>query len=238
MDIIILATLAAFIFFKLRNELGKIDDNEKNKVQEQVAKKREEQLRMVKDQIENQLRSMQNQAQPAANEKLIGGHTTSDKSLLSNLDAQSQEVFEKILQSCNFTAEFFIGGAKQAFETIIKAFANAQTRDLETLKFLLSEKLYQQFESAINQRKAEEKTMISNIIAISGAKIVGATLSGNIATITINFSSQQINYIKDKSDNVVEGSAKEIIDLNDKWTFKKDLTSTNPNWSVVSTYLE
>jgi len=34
---------------------------------------------------------------------------------------------------------------------------------------------------------------------------------------------------------VIEGSKTEIVQVNDIWTFKKDLTSSNPNWVIIAT---
>ena len=46
MDIIFLTALVLFIFYRLNKELGKTDENESNKIRENIAKKREEILQI------------------------------------------------------------------------------------------------------------------------------------------------------------------------------------------------
>lgn len=231
MDIIFFAALAFYIFFKLSKQLGKIDEEEKKQIEEKLAKKREEILAVQKQII----------AQAQSQQKIVGGRSTEDSAeeqnkseekILSALDEKSRENFLAILQACKISAEFFVDGAKSAFEMIIKAFAGG---DLDTLKFLLSEKIYQGFEAAINRRKAEERTLTTNMIAIEKAEIVSVLMMENIASIAVKFVSKQINYITDKNGQIVEGRKDEISEITDIWTFKKDIHSQDPNWVVYST---
>ena len=225
MDIIFFAALAAFIFYKLNKELGKVDEDEKRQIQEKLLKKREEFAK-----IQEQLRTQ-------VEEKIIGASSTvlknkAEEKIFENLEESSKQAFEAILKSCKISAEFFLNGAKSAFEMTIKAFAKA---DLETLKILLSEKIYQGFEAAIKQRNSEEKTLTTNIISIEKSEIISAQMQENNAIVAVKFVSKQINYISNKAGEVVEGRKEEISEITDIWTFKKDVTSPNPNWAVIST---
>lgn len=225
MDILFFAALTFFIFYKLSKQLGKIDEEEKKQIEEKLAKKRAEFL-AAQNQIQQQQSSSNNFSQNSevsdqASEKII-----------NSLDESNKQNFLNILQSCKISAEFFVNGAKSAFEMIIKAFAS---NDLETLKFLLSEKIYQGFESAINQRKAEEKTLTTNIISIEKTEIISVMMTENIASIVVKFTSKQINYITNKSGQISDGRKDEISEITDIWTFKKDIQSQDPNWVVHST---
>ena len=51
----------------------------------------------------------------------------------------------------------------------------------------------------------------------------------------VRFVSEQINFIKDKADEIIEGSKSQIESVTDIWTFERDLKSTKPNWVVVGT---
>lgn len=223
MDIIFFAAVSIFIFLKLRSELGKISDEEKTKITEKIKADREKiiaiqsQITEATSKIIEQSLEQQNQA----NEKV-----------LSNLAEPIKQTLIQILQRCNITAEFFINGTKSCFEMIIKAFA---TKDLETLKFLLSDKIYAGFESAISKRDAEEKNLCSNLIAIEKTEIINAAIVENQALVTVKFTSKQINYFTNKADQIIEGRKDEIAEMHDIWTFKKDLNSTNPNWVVSQT---
>ncbi|MBM5782179.1 MAG: Tim44 domain-containing protein, partial [Pelagibacterales bacterium] len=172
---------------------------------------------------------------------IVGQKTTAEREkekseeekLLQNLDHKSKESFSKAMSSCNISTAFFINGAKSAFEMVIKAFSNA---DLETLKFLLSEKIYQSFEQAISQRKASGKVLVSNIISIDNAEVISALIIENKASIVVKIISKQINYVSDQNGEVLEGSKNEINELTDIWTFTKDITAQDPNWIIVSTH--
>ncbi len=221
MDILFFAAIALFIFFKLREQLGKISDEEKNKISEKI-KANQTKIIEIQKQIEAAVTQVDEQNKPSA---------LSEK-ILSETSVNLQPQLIEILQKCNISAEFFINGVKSAFEMIIKAFA---AKDLDTLKSLLSEKIYAGFEGEINKRNAAEKNLQSSIISIDKTEIISASIIDNNALITVKITSKQINYFTDKDGAVIEGRKDEITELSDVWTFKKDLTSPNPNWSVSTT---
>ena len=140
--------------------------------------------------------------------------------------------FSKIFEVCNVNYEFFINGAKMAFEMVINAFSKD---DVETLKNLLSEKILQGFSLAIEDRKTKELKLTTNLISIDKAEILSAMLIDNQASIVVKITSKQINYVADKEQKIIEGTKDEISEINDIWTFKKDVKSPNPNWLVSAT---
>ena len=100
---------------------------------------------------------------------------------------------------------------------------------------LLSQKIYEGFENVINQRNSLEQSLTTNLIAIEKAEIISANLSENIASIALKITSKQINYIADKSGNILEGKKDEIAQITDVWTFTKDITISDPKWVVSVT---
>lgn len=223
MDILFFAAIAIFIFFKLRDQLGKISDEEKNNIAQKI-KANQEKLAEVQKQI-NAAASAQtdvsNEEQTKANEKILNG-----------LDENLKQTLLQIFSRCNISAEFFINGVKSCFEMIIKAFAE---KNHDNLKFLLDDKIYRGFESAIKQRELDGKTLHSNIVSIAKTEILSAAIQENQAFITLKITSKQINYFTNAGGETIDGRKDEIIELNDIWTFKKDLTSPNPNWVVTAT---
>jgi predicted lipid-binding transport protein (Tim44 family) len=224
MDLIILAIITAFIFYRLSKNLGKIDEEEKQQIHKKLLER--------KKQIEEILERAQKTANPSSNSEIIVGSKSTEIKDLSNLDKNSQENLEKIFIACNISYDFFMNGAKMAFEMIINGFAKD---DLETLKILLAEKIYQGFESAINNRKNLEQKLNTNLISIDKSEIISAVLVDNFASIIVKFYSQQINFITDKDGKIIEGKKDEISKITDIWTFKKDINSNNPNWIVSAT---
>lgn len=223
MDILFFAAVSIFIFLKLRSQLGKISDEEKQKLEEKIKAERAKII-----EIQNQITETANKAI----EQSVEQQNKSDQKVLGNLPEALQQTLRDIFSQCKITPEFFINGVKSCFEMIIKAFSS---KDLETLKFLLSEKIYAGFENAINIRNSQEKNLHSNLIAIDKTEILEAVILENQAFITIKITSRQINYFTNKEEKIIEGRKDEINEMNDIWTFKKDLTSQNPNWVVSKT---
>lgn len=223
MDIIFFAAIAFFIFYKLNKQLGKIDEEEKKNIELKVVSAREKILeaQQVIKQQQQQQSSLTIETDNQASEKI-----------LNSLDAATKESFSNILSRTNISAEFFVNGVKSSFEMILKAFASS---DLETLKFLLSDKIFKGFESAIIQRKSAEKTLITNLISIEKTEIISALIFENNASVAMKIVSKQINYIIDSKGEIVEGRKDEINEITDIWTFKKDINSANPNWAVSTT---
>ncbi len=220
MDIFFLALLAFYIFFKLSKHLGKIDEEEKKRLEERMQL-----VQAAQDKIQDIIKQQ---------EKIIGSASTSEdqSKYLANLKPEDKNVLDNILSRCNINLSFFLSGAKSAFEMVLKSFSSG---DLENLKMLLSDKLYQGFEKAVNQKKMEEKTLTTNLIAIEKSEIISASLVGDIACVVVRFVSKQINYISSKSGEIIEGKKDEIVETTDVWTFKKDVTSPNPNWMISQT---
>jgi predicted lipid-binding transport protein (Tim44 family) len=222
MDIIFFAAIAFFIFYKLNKQLGKVDEEKKKNIELKVVSAREKIL-------EAQQVTKQQQQQPSI--AIEADNQVSEK-ILNSLDASTKESFSNILNRTNISAEFFVNGVKSAFEMIFKAFASA---DLETLKFLLSDKIFKGFESAIIQRKSAEKILVTNLISIEKSEIISALIFENNASVVMKIVSKQINYIIDSKGQTVEGRKDEINEITDIWTFKKDINSANPNWVVSAT---
>jgi predicted lipid-binding transport protein (Tim44 family) len=215
MDIVFFACLAFYIFFKLRDQLGKVSDEDRIA----IIKQKQEKLLFLQNKLV-EIDNIQNKLNEA------------DTKILAPLEESLKQTLLTIFQSCQISAEFFVNGAKSAFEMIVKAFAG---NDLETLKFLLGEKIYQNFESAIAQRKLSEKNLHTSVISIDKTEILSASLNEKNAIVTVKFTSQQINYFTDNAAQIIDGKKDEISELSDVWTFQKDVSSNNPNWVVTMT---
>jgi predicted lipid-binding transport protein (Tim44 family) len=231
MDIIFFAALAFYTFFKLSKHLGKIDEDEKKQIEEKIILMKASQTK-AQDIIRQQEKLVGSTATVENNNQSTVKYTAENSKILSNLSTESQSELNNILSRCNIDLPFFLDGAKSAFEMVIKSFSAS---DLETLKMLLSEKLYKGFEGAVNQRKLANNTLTTNLIAIDKSEITSVAMSGNIASIIVKFTSQQINYLSSKDGEIIEGSKSEIAEVTDIWTFKRDIESSNPNWVISRT---
>ena len=230
MDILIFAIIAFVIFYKLNKQLGKIDEEEKKNIEEKVSLMRRMQEELLKNVNNANNPNNPNNCESDKMPKLVGQSSTIAG--LENIDPATKQNLEDIFNKCNISYDFFIAGAKSAFEMVLKAFANS---DSETLKMLLAEKIYQGFDKAITQRNVDQQKLVTNLIAIESAQIISAMTLENNASIVVKFISKQINYLTDKDEKIVVGKKDEINEITDIWTFKKDLTILNPNWIIHST---
>lgn len=131
-----------------------------------------------------------------------------------------------------FSPTAFLEGAKTAYEMIVSAFASG---DKQALKPLLSREVYDGFARAIDQRRQAGETLETSFVGINAAELVAVDLAGKRASITVRFFSEQISCRKNKSGDILEGDPKKIREISDIWTFERDVSSRDPNWTLVAT---
>ena len=211
-DILILAMIAIFIINRLKNVLGKKTGNEHDIV-EKYSRGKTNFKESPPDQI-----SKSNQNQKTVKDVFFHN----DPKINSDL----REIYN---QDENFDSKEFLDGSKKAFEFIIK---NYSEEKLEPLKKLLSSSIYRDFESQINARVKKSQNLDITIIGIKSAEIVKASLKSKIAFICVKFSSEQVHVVKDLKDKIVEGDNNQILSIDEKWSFSKNLKSKDPNWTL------
>lgn len=131
-----------------------------------------------------------------------------------------------------FSPDEFIHGAKMAYEMVIAAFTK---RDHDTLKMLLSDDMYKSFALSLEDAEKDKRFNDTTLVAITKATIKSARLVGTQATITVDFTSEQIHLIRDENGAILEGNASEQNVVEDEWVFTRDLKSASPNWMIVET---
>lgn len=131
-----------------------------------------------------------------------------------------------------FDAEAFLGGARAAYEMIVTAFAEGNRA---TLQPLLSADVFSGFEAAIAAREKNGQHVEQSFIGIDKAALSAAALDGTRARLTLTFRSQLTSCLKNADGVVVEGDPVTIREVNDVWTFERDVKSRDPNWKLVAT---
>jgi predicted lipid-binding transport protein (Tim44 family) len=126
----------------------------------------------------------------------------------------------------------FLSGARSAYEMIVSAFAAG---DVSTLRRLLAPDVLANFDRAIRTRLAAGQTMTTTLVSIDSADIVEARLAGSVATIAVRFAAKLASATRDASGAVVDGSANDVVDHLDIWTFTRDVGSRDPNWLLAAT---
>ena len=122
----------------------------------------------------------------------------------------------------------FINGAKIAYETIITDFSDDDNK-LTKCKTLLSEKIFDQFNVALQERSSKGYNAEITFIGINSADIKEHKKLNNMLKVTVDFVAEVITCIKDKDKKIISGDPEKIKKIYDTWVFSRDTTSTNPN---------
>ena len=126
----------------------------------------------------------------------------------------------------------FLKGAKIAYETIITNFSKGKLKDI---KSLLDTKVYEQFNTALDERASKNYSSETTLIGINSAEIKNHQQNKNMLEVTVEFVSEIISCIKDKENKVISGDPEKVKRVNDVWKFSKDSRSSNPNWLLIDT---
>lgn len=209
-DIIILGFITGFILYRLYITIGKKDDDGNIH-----RTNKDNDINNIID-ISSMVKVEEEPTAPSANEIA--------------LSAGFEEVVEDIKKiDANFSLEKFLEGAKKAFEMVLAAFSE---NDRETLENLLDDKIYKQFVSEIDKRIANNVNLSLTLVALPEVKIKDIKLNRKTVSICVFYNSQQITILKNAAGDIIEGSTTDIDNVEDLWTFSKDLNSKN-NWLLV-----
>ncbi|HPI62361.1 MAG TPA: Tim44/TimA family putative adaptor protein [Alphaproteobacteria bacterium] len=216
LQIIIFAAIALFFFFRLRSVLGQ-KTGEEHKHGKLLTQKS---LRPV---------PLRPQDQVPVKDKI-----DSDQEIAAVLVGQDQVAVKK-LQAIYpaFQPTSFLKGAKIAFESVLNAYAEGDTK---TLKSLVDQEIFDAFSGSIVERQNKVQQQQTMIVAINDAKIESIKIENSQAFITVLMISEQINVIRNQDGQVIEGDATAVRNIRDLWTFRKDLRNMDPNWLLVATH--
>ena len=128
----------------------------------------------------------------------------------------------------------FLKGAKIAYETIITDFSDNDNKLIES-KPLLSKKMYDQFNEALQDRSKRGHYAEITFIGVNSAIIKEHKKIDQFLKVTVDFVSEVITCIKDKDKKIISGDPKKIKKIHDTWVFSRDIRSSNPNWQLVDT---
>ena len=220
-DILFFAMVAAFIALRLRSVLGRRTGHERRRTGNFPD------------------RSRANGAGDGANDNVVAlpdrtaGDGEVDPAIADMGDGEVKTGLTQIrLADPSFDLNQFLGGARGAFEMIVDAYASG---DKDSLRPLLADDVFAGFSGAIEQRVADDQTLDTQLVGIQEAEVVDAGMHDDMARVSVRFTSEQINVVRDAEGRAIEGdpnSAEEVIDI---WTFERDTGSSDPNWTLVET---
>lgn len=116
-----------------------------------------------------------------------------------------------------FDADHFLIGARGAYELIVNAYAKG---DREALRPLLTPRVFESYAAAITTREQKGEAG-PELVRLRSAEIADASLEGQSARVVVKFEAE-----------LAEG-AHGVRDAREKWTFERDVRSSDPNWRLA-----
>ena len=170
---------------------------------------------------------------------ILGKKTGFEDEIKSNFHQETVDTkdanVEKNLNSETFDEKAkkeFLKGAQIAYETIVTNFSKGKLKDI---KSLLDLNVYEQFNSALNERNSNNYSSETTFVGINSAEIKDHKQNKNMLEVTVEFVSEIISCIKDKENKIISGDPEKVKKVHDVWKFSKDSRSKNPNWLLIDT---
>ena len=218
-QIIVLAAVAFFLFWRLKSVLGSRQGFEK--VNKNVNEK-----------------TKSSKTNTNSDDQIIDLKSADvDEEIADYVDENSDQF--KILSELKKLEEgwqvsHFVSGAKLAYEEILMAFENG---DLNKIKKLSSNEVYTAFKNVIddrNQKGLNVEAIFGGVrdIRIKDVKLNKKNLEANI---TMVFQCDITYSIKDKNNKIIEGGPDKVKKQKDIWTFTRKMNSDIPNWYLTKT---
>jgi predicted lipid-binding transport protein (Tim44 family) len=217
LEIVLFAMVAGFLILRLRSVLGRRTGHERRRPDPITA-------RTAQDEARDKVVPLPERGRVPPREEPLPSSIAEAGSLAGIAQIRSVDR--------SFDPAEFVAGARRAFEMIVDAFAKG---DSNTLRPLLSDEVFAQFDGAIRAREEARHTLTTTLVGIRDSEIVDAGLDGRTAQVTVKFVSEQINVTRDSEGRVVDGDPSAVATVTDVWTFARNTASRDPNWLLVAT---
>lgn len=220
-QIIVLAAVAFFLFWRLKSVLGSRQGFEN-----------------PKKNIDNSTNSANQNNKSKKNDDVIDLKPNAIDEDVADYVEENSEQFKTLTNMKSvekgWMVSHFVSGAKLAYEEILMAFENG---DLEKLKKMTSKDVFMIFKDVIDDRNAKGlkvEALFGGVrdIRIKDVKLNKKSLEANI---TMVFRCDISYSIKDKNDKLIEGGPDNVKKQKDVWTFARKMNSDIPNWYLIKT---
>lgn len=213
-EIVILAAIAAFLGLRLYSVLGQRADHEE-------------------EHVPNRFEGQEDTPPPPAMPRPAAAPVVPLRGFEGDvMPAVERGVRAIAAADRRFDLTAFLEGARGAYAMVLEAF---WAGDRETLRELCDEDVYAEFDAAIAEREAAGETLQNSLIRIEEMVVHSAVLDGRIARIAVRFVADIAAVTRDADGNIVAGSLDDAIVSRDIWTFRRDVTSSAPDWILDET---
>ncbi len=216
-EIVILAMIAAFLGLRLYSVLGRRAEHEEEAIQARFDAKTD---------------SPGAPAPRQALDRPTNVQTARPRDVPAVMPALERDLREIAAADRRFDLQSFVAGAQGAYRMILEAFWRG---DKEELAQLCDSDVYEGFAAAIDARVAAGETLDNRLIRIEDTAITAASFDAPVARITVRFTADIASVTRDSAGNVTAGSLDDAVEAHDVWTFRRDVTSADPDWLLDET---
>ncbi len=132
----------------------------------------------------------------------------------------------------SFDVARFLEGAGQAYRQILESFWKG---DMDAVRPYVDKNVFDAFAGAIADRNAGGFTVENRLVALEPPVIVEAEVDRGVAELTVRFEADIAAITRNADGEVVAGSMSDAVQTRDRWTFRRDVRSDDPNWLLIET---
>lgn len=134
----------------------------------------------------------------------------------------------------SFDAREFVEGSKVAYEMLLSAF---ESGDRDTLKSFLSPEVFTAFSEAIDKRESDRLSVDMRFIGFKSAEPIEASFNPEtkFGEVSVRFVAEIVSTTRNEQGDVVEGDPATVQKTTEVWTFRRRLGASDPNWTLVAT---
>jgi predicted lipid-binding transport protein (Tim44 family) len=210
--IVILALVALFIGLRLYSVLGERTGHE----QQPILKPADPDARV----------------DPRVTQPSVTQPVTSDAGEMAFVPTAGPGVRAILAADPSFDVARFLEGAKAAYRLILESFWKG---DLEALRTHVDDHVYETFAAAAEQRTKDGLTIDNRLVNIDQAVIAEASAEPGAAIVTVRFEADIAAVTRNAEGQMVAGSLSDAVQIRDLWTFRRDVSSRDPNWLLIET---
>jgi len=129
-----------------------------------------------------------------------------------------------------FNESQFLDGAKAAYSMILEYYADG---DLESLRPLVSLDVYDAYAAGISEREAQGYSQTTDMARLKSAEIISADRDGNLGRIDVRYVAELSSALMDKDGNIVEGDLDFISEVDEVWSYERELGQNEPGWKLA-----
>ena len=210
--IIILALVALFVGLRLYNVLGERTGHE----QQPILKPADPDARVDP------------RSAAPANAPLV----PADAGDMAFLPTAGPGVRAILAADSSFDVGHFLEGAKAAYKMILESYWSG---NLDAMKAHVDDDVYATFAAAVAKRDKDGLKLDNRLVAIEQALIAEAALERTAAVVTVRFEADIAAVTRNREGEVIAGSLSDAVQTRDRWTFRRDLATRDPNWLLIET---